>query len=63
MPQATVPAITPGSNTSFASIKQIDAGVLNALPGALPLSCFTAGRTIFTAMPTSRRCSPLRATG
>jgi pimeloyl-ACP methyl ester carboxylesterase len=29
MPQATVPAITPGSNTSFASIKQIDAGVLN----------------------------------
>ena len=26
---ATVPAIKPGTNTSFASIKQIDAGVLN----------------------------------
>lgn len=27
--QASVPAIKPGTNTSFASIKQIDAGVLN----------------------------------
>src|SRR6478736_5403226 len=26
---ATVPAIKPGTNTSFASLKQIDAGVLN----------------------------------
>src|SRR3954468_6933149 len=28
-PQASVPAIRPGANTSFAPLKQIDAGLLN----------------------------------
>ena len=64
-----VPAIKPGTNTSFGPLKQIDAGVLNVgyaeagPPTALPSFCCTAGRTTSTALSMSRRCSPRRATG
>ena len=52
----------PGTNTSFASLKQIDAGVLNvgyaeAGPAMVLRSFFcTAGRTTFTALSMLRRC-------
>ena len=66
---APQPAIKPGANTSFAPLKQIDAGVLNvgyaeAGPpnGPPPWSYSTAGPT--TSMTTSklRQSSPRRAT-
>ena len=57
-----LPAIKPGTNTSFGPLKQIDAGVLNvgyaeAGPADGPPSFFcTAGPTTFTALSMSRRC-------
>ena len=57
-----LPAITPGTNTSFRSLKQIDAGVLNvgyaeAGPADGPAVFFcTAGPTISTPMSMSPRC-------
>ena len=66
---ASLPAIKPGTNTSFASLKQIDAGVLNVgyaeagpADGPRSFSC-TAGPTTFTAMSMSPRCWRRRATG
>src|SRR3954447_2667595 len=64
-----LPAIKPGAHTSFSSLKQIDAGVLNmgyaeAGPSDGPLFFFcTAGPMISTATSMSRRCWPRRATG
>ncbi len=66
---ADLPAIRPGTNTSFASLKQIDAGVLNVgmpkpVPPAAPLSSFcTAGLTTSTAMSMLPRCWRRPATG
>ena len=66
---ADVPAIKPGTNTSFPPLKQIDAGPLNvgyaeAGPAnALSLSSCTAGRTIFTALSMLRRCWRRQAIG
>ncbi len=57
---AALPAIKPGMNTSFTSMKQIDAGVLNvgyaeAGRQMAPRSFFcTAGPTTFTATSMSR---------
>src|ERR1700692_4223850 len=61
--------IKPGTNTSFASLKQIDAGVLNVgyaeagpadgppAPPTVPRSFFCmAGPTTFIVMSMSRRC-------
>ena len=56
-----IPAVTPGTNTSFGSLRQIDAGVLNvgyaeAGPRDGPRSSFCmAGPTTSIAMSTSRR--------
>ena len=53
--------VKPGTNTSFASLKQIDAGVLNvatpkpARRTALPSFSCTAGPTTFTATSMWRR--------
>jgi hypothetical protein len=64
-----LPAIRPGTNTSFTSLKQIDAGVLNvgyaeAGPGdGLWLSFCMAGPTTFTAMSMLPLCWRRRATG
>src|SRR5215472_1992993 len=66
---ATVPAIKPGTNTSFGALKQIDAGVLNigyAEAGAAdgPAVILLHGwPTIFIASSTSRPCWRRRATG
>ena len=64
-----VPPINPGTKTSFGSLKQIDAGLLNvgyaeAGPPMVLRSFFcTAGLTTFTASSTLRRCWRRRATG
>jgi hypothetical protein len=60
--ESKLPAILPGTQTSFGPLKQIDAGLLNvgyaeAGPAGGPAVCFcTAGRMTFTALLTSRRC-------
>ena len=62
-------AISPGTNTSFAPLKQVDAGVLNvgyaeAGPAEARRSSFcTAGPTTSIPMWMWRRCSPRRAIG
>ena len=64
-----LPAIGPGSNTSFGPLKQIDAGVLNVdtlrpVPPRVRRSFFcTAGATTFTAMSMSPLCWLRQATG
>jgi hypothetical protein len=57
------PPSKPATTTSFGSLKQIDAGVLNVgyveagpPPTALWSCCFTAGPTTFTAMSMWRPC-------
>ena len=66
---ADVPTIKPGTNTSFGSLKQIDAGLLNvgyaeAGPADGPaVILLHGGPTIFTAMSMSRPCWRRRATG
>ena len=66
---AELPAIKPGTNTSFASLKQIDAGLLNVGyaedgPPMVPPSFFCmAGPTTSTATSMLRRCWPRRAIG
>jgi hypothetical protein len=63
-----LPKIGRGEHTSFASLKHIDAGVLNVgsaeagPPGSLWSSFCTAGLTTFTAMLTSRLCCQPQAT-
>jgi hypothetical protein len=63
------PAISPGTNTSFGPLKQIDAGLLNigyaeAGPAEGPRSSFcTGGPMTFTALSTSPLCWQRRATG
>ena len=59
---APLPAITPGAHTSFASLRQVDAGVLKIrLRGSRPRrtarrsSCCMAGPTTSTASSTSPR--------
>ena len=53
---SSVPAIKPGTNTSFGLLKQIDAGLLNvgyAEAGPAegpPVIFYTAGLTTFTAL-------------
>jgi hypothetical protein len=65
----TVAAIKPGTNTSFKSLKQIDAGLLSVgyaedgLPMAHRSYCCTVGRTTYTVMSTSRHCWRPRVTG
>jgi len=62
--KSTLPAIKPGKTTSFAPLKQINAGVLNvgyaeAGPAEGRRSCCCmAGRTTSTASPTWRRRWP-----
>ena len=62
------PAIKPGTNKSFASMKQIDAGLLNtdtlkpAPPMVMPSFFSTAGPTTFTVLSMLPRCWR-RATG
>ena len=60
----------PGTNTSFGSLKQIDAGLLECRlrrsgSRRWPRRSFfcTAGPTTFTALSMSRRCWRRRATG
>jgi hypothetical protein len=59
----------PGTNTSFAALKQINAGLLNVgnaeagPPTDRRSSCCTAGLTTSTVLSTSRRCWPPPATG
>ena len=66
---ATVPPIKPGTNKSFGSLKQIDAGVLNvgyaeAGPTVVLRSFFcTAGPTTFTASSMLPLCWLRRVTG
>ena len=66
---AELPAIEPGTNTSFASLKQIDAGLSmldtqkTAPPMVLPSFFCTAGPTTFTATSMLLRCWPRRAIG
>src|SRR5882672_3466478 len=56
-----LPAIKPGTNTSFGPLKQINASLLNVgyaevAPPTVPQSFFcTAGPTTFTAMSMSPR--------
>src|SRR5579864_4563224 len=63
-----VPAIKPGTNTSFNTVKQINAGLLNvgyAEDGPSdgnPCCCCTVGRTTYTALSMLRRCSRPGAT-
>ncbi len=65
----TINPIKPGANTSFAALKQIDAGVLNvgyaeAGPAlVLPSSFCTAGPTTSTASSMWRPCWRRRVTG
>ena len=49
-----LPAIKPGTNTSFASLKQIDAGVLNVGYGFVTLPC--RGREVSAPQELSGRC-------
>ena len=64
-----LPAIKPGTNTTFAPLKQIDAGLLNvgyaeAGPADGPwFFCFTAGPTTSKALSMSPRCWRRQATG
>jgi hypothetical protein len=66
---AELPPIKLETNTSFASLKQIDAGVLNVGyaevgPADGPRSsCSTAGPTTSTALPMWPQCWPRWATG
>jgi hypothetical protein len=66
---AELPAIKPGTHTSFGALRQIDAGVLNsdtrrlAPPMVRRSSCCTAGPMTSTAMSTWRRCWRRPATG
>src|SRR4030088_566161 len=61
MKMVRLPTLKPGTDTSFASLKQVDAGSLNvgyaeAGPVEGPQSfCCMAGPTIFTAMSMSRQ--------
>ena len=56
MKPADIPAVKPGTNTSFAPLKQNDAGILSVgyakpvLPMALLSSFYMAGPMRFTAM-------------
>jgi len=66
---ADLPPIKPGTNTSFSSVKQIDAGVLNVgyaeagpVEGPAVVLCM-AGPTTFTAMSMWRLCWRRWATG
>ena len=65
---APLVAIRPGANTSFAALKQIDAGALNvgyaeAGPADGPaVLLFTAGPTTSIALSMSPRCWPRQAT-
>jgi len=66
---ADLPAVKPGTNTSFASLKQIDAGLLNigyAEAGPADGSVVIllhGGPMTFTALSTLRPCWHRRATG
>ena len=67
--KADLPAVKPGTNTSFASLKQIDAGLLNVgyaeagpADGPRSFSC-TAGLTTSIASSMSRLCWRRPATG
>src|SRR6202049_3804965 len=61
-----LPAIKPGTNTSFGTLKQIDAGVLNicyaeaGAPDGSPVILLHGGLMTFTAMSMSRLCWHLR---
>lgn len=63
-----LPAIKPRTNTSFASLKQIEAGLLNVgyaedARQMVPRSSFSwAGPTIFTATSMLLRCWPRKGT-
>jgi hypothetical protein len=62
-----VPALKPGTNTSFKSMKQIKAGLLNVgyaedgPPNGPPVLLCTAGPMTFTASSMSLPCSRRRA--
>ena len=59
--KSPVPPVKPGTNKSFAPLKQIDAGLLTfgyakrVPPTALQSFCFAPGPMTFTAAPMSLR--------
>ena len=66
---AQLPAAKPGTHTSFASLKQIDAGVLKigyaetGPSGGFQSFSFMAGPMTFTALSMLLPCLPRRVTG